>query len=155
MDDDERSELPEPVGIRRVPPLTPTPIHERHVLMRLPRSAQPREVNTIVLPGVDLDRDLADVMRGDCWYDSATRRIWVNGRLYGQHDDGQLYPMQGIGLVQIDRQTFRALRTFRRYNGLTERALFEIERDPYITDDQRDRAIRLWRVREDRERNGP
>ena len=71
----------------------------------------------------------------------------MNGRLYGQHDTGQLFPIRGSGFVEMERQTHRALGIIRQYNGDMGRAIFEIDSDPYITSAQRDEAIRIWMIR--------
>lgn len=147
-DDSDEQTPPGVTGIRRVPPIAPLPIDDRHRLMRMPKNAPSKERNTIVLPEMDLGGDLDAIRRGACWYDASMRRVWVNGRLYGQHDTGQLFPMRGEGFVELDRQTYRALVTFREYNGVNDGSLHRISKNPHISNEQRDMAVRIWRIRE-------
>lgn len=113
------------------------------------------ERNSMILPGFDHQSDLDAIRNGEGWFDPATRQIWVNGHMYGQHDDGQLYPMSGDNVVEWDRGTTSAFKVLRQYNGVTEKALNQIDRAPHISDDQRDEAIRVWRLREQAKRSQP
>lgn len=139
-------------GVRRVPPIPPRPVNDRHVLMRLPKDSPSRGRNTIVLPEVDLAGDLRAIQRGGGWYDASRREVWVNGRLYGQHDTGRLFPIRGDGFVELDRQTYRALVALREYNGVNPDSLYHLGKNPHITAEQRDRAIHIWRIREEAKR---
>ena len=49
-------------GVRRVPPIPPRPVNDRHVLMRLPRRPVSKDANTIVLPDVDLVGDMISIL---------------------------------------------------------------------------------------------
>ncbi|MGC4106095.1 MAG: hypothetical protein QM753_07030 [Thermomicrobiales bacterium] len=139
-------------GVQRILPITPSPVHPRHILMRMPKTARAKEANTIVLPEVDLAADFDAIKRGEGWFDGATRRVWIHRRLYGQKETGLLFPIRGEGFIEMDRQTYTALTTFRLYNGVNARSLHQVNRDPYITDEQRDVAIGIWELREHAER---
>jgi hypothetical protein len=149
-DPDPASEPPPIDGlwVRDVPPIPITPISRRHELLRMSAGAPPKGANTIVLPEVDLRGDLDAIRRGEAWYDRHTRRIWVRGRLYEHKPHGTLFPIRGEGFVELDRQTYKALRLFRRYNEIHPDALRELSLNPDVTDEQRDTAIRLWSIRE-------
>jgi len=156
---DPDSQPPSPpidgVWVREAPAIPITPISRRHELLRMSAGAPPKEANTIVLPEVDLRSDLEAIRLGKAWYDRRTRRIWVRGRLYEHKPNGTLFPVRGAGFVELDRQTYKVLRVFRRYNGIDPEALHEIGLNPDVTDEQRDAAIRLWRIREQAQRERP
>jgi hypothetical protein len=104
--------------------------------------------NSLIEPWVDVQADIDAINAGDGFYDPATRRVWVNGRLYGLHDSGTTFPIEGEGIIPVNRPTFKALTILRRYNGVNAHSEHEIARDPVVGATDRDQAIRIWRLRE-------
>lgn len=72
----------------------------------------------------------------------------INGRTYVDKGQGRFFPKAGPGLVTVGRGVNRALILLAGYNGPTEAALNRLLHDPLITDDDRDKALDLWRLRE-------
>ncbi|HWK79522.1 MAG TPA: hypothetical protein VNP95_02080 [Thermomicrobiales bacterium] len=154
-DDSDEQTPPGVTGIRRVPPIAPRPVNDRHILMRLPKRTYFDDRNTVVLPGVDIGEDFRAIGRGHGWYNASRRETWVNGRLYGQHANGTLFPIRGEGFVEMDRQEYKALLAIRRYNGDMALALRELRSDPHISGEQQETAIRLWTIRQQAKRELP
>ena len=50
-------------------------------------------------PWVDVRADLDAINAGEGIYDPATRWIRVNGRLYGMHENGTKFPIEGDGII--------------------------------------------------------
>ncbi len=50
-------------------------------------------------PWVDVRADLDAINAGEGIYDPATRRIRVNGRLYGMHENGTTFPIEDNGII--------------------------------------------------------
>ncbi len=51
---------------------------------------------------------------GDGMYDPATRRVWVNGRMYGMHESGTTFPIEGDSIIPVNRATYKAQTILRR-----------------------------------------
>jgi len=106
--------------------------------------------NTIIEPRVDIQADLDAINRGDGIIDRHWQTIWVNGRLWGYHaDTGTIYPMEGGGFVQMTQLQFFALRVLVRYNGINPQSERMLANNPDMTDEDRDIARRIWRMREE------
>lgn len=127
--------------------------HPRHGLMSLSANHKPQAKNSIVLPSVDMEADIDAINRGEGYFDPSTGQSWINGRRYGMHSDGKTFPMDGDGVIPVNRATFRALTIIRTYNGVTDMAERRMRREKDITTDDRAEAIRLWRLREEAKRN--
>jgi hypothetical protein len=107
------------------------------------------------MPWVDVDADMDAVNRGDGYFHAGTRQTWINGRLYGMHDNGTTYPIQGEGIIPCGRETYRALIILRKYNGVNERSDREVTMSRSITEWDRHEAGRIWRLREEAEGDEP
>ena len=88
------------------------PVASRHRLESITEKSVAKRTTTVAEPGVDISKDVADIRAGLGKIDG--ERITVNGRTYGSHD-GTLYPIEGQGLHQLDRGTFKALQTMRKH----------------------------------------
>jgi len=105
-----------------------------------------REENTLYEAWVDIDADIEAINRGDGAYDAATRRVIVNGRTYGIHEDGATYPISGPGLIPVDRATTKALRILKQNGGLTGATQRRFAAEPSITREVQEAALRLWQM---------
>lgn len=121
---------------------------DRHYLNRLRLKSPSKDLTTIILPGTDVAGDLAAIRDGRAIVEGDT--FTVNGRTYGRKSNGTLYPISGEGFLgPVGRNVFKALIAYRRYNGVNESAEFEISQQAFISDEDRETARRLWRLREE------
>ncbi len=119
--------------------------HRRHRLSGFAAKSLVRDQNSLIEPWVDILADMEAINAGLGSYDSATRRVHVNRRTYGVHDNGTAFPISGEGVIQVNRGTYKALLIMRRYNGVNDRSRFEIDINDYISTTDRDDAIRNCR----------
>ncbi len=129
--------------------MTATVPNARHGVTTFTASSWNRKRNSLLEPWVDVRADLDAINAGEGDYDPATRRIWVNGRLYGMHENGTTFPIEGDGIIQISRSIYKALTIIRRYNGVNDRSEREMTQDLSISQTDRDKSIRIWRLREE------
>ena len=66
----------------------------------------------------------------------------VNGRIYGVHGNGTLFPKSGPGLYELDRGGYQALGILNKF-GNTKKAS-EIMDKSGITHDAREAALKVW-----------
>lgn len=123
--------------------------HPRHGLTSFSANHKPQAKNSIVLPSVDMQADMDALNRGEGFFDPATGQSWINGRRYGMHSDGGTFPIDGEGVIPVNRATFRALTIIRGYNGVTGMADLRMDREIDITVDDRAEAIRIWQIRKE------
>lgn len=123
--------------------------HPRHGLTSFSANHKPQERNSIVLASVDVLADIDALNRGEGLFDPATGQSWINGRRYGMHSDGKTFPMDGDGVIPVNRGTFRALTILRAYNGATDMAELRMGREKDITTHDRAEALRIWLLREE------
>lgn len=99
------------------------------------------EVNTVWLPGVDVQRDVEAIRAGEA--ERVGDRFVVNGRSYGYHSEtGRLFPDAGEGLVKLDRGGFKALGILNDH-GDTPEGRLQLERNR-ITDEALEQATEVW-----------
>lgn len=122
--------------------------HDRHRLTGFRSGSHRKAQNNLIEAWVDVQADLDAMNNGDGIYDPATRRIWVNGRMYGMHERGTTFPIEGDGIISVNRATYKALTILRRYNGVNDRSRHEISRDSAIGLADRHEAVRIWELRE-------
>lgn len=102
----------------------------------------------MIIPGYEdaIEEDRRLINAGQADRDGNT--FHINGRTYVEKGGtGTFYPIGGEGTITVDRDTHRCLSIFARYNGPTDAAFHEINRDPRINDEQRDTALDLWNLR--------
>lgn len=104
-------------------------------------------------PWVDVRADLDAINAGECIYDPATRRAWIHGRLYGIHENGTAFPIEGDGIIVVSRGAFRALQAYEEYNGINDRSEHEIGHEKGVTGEDRAVAQRIWHMRKKARRN--
>jgi hypothetical protein len=104
----------------------------------------------MIEPWVDVQAELDAINRGEGFYDAGTGRIWINGRLWGTHNDrrtGTVFPIEGEGFIQVTSIQHYAFRTFVRYNGITDQAVLQVSRVRDMTASDLDVARKLWHMR--------
>jgi hypothetical protein len=118
----------------------PTGIGRRHLFGRIRMSSPAKAQNTVVLPGVDTDTDIACIKNGRATH--LHHNLYrVNGRTYGlETPSGTVYPVRGKGFVELDKLEFTALKGLLAYGG--DRAA--AERDPRIARFHRHMTDKTW-----------
>ncbi|WP_460544312.1 hypothetical protein [Glycomyces halotolerans] len=125
----------------------PTKVGKRHLVGSIKLNSPAKEKNTIVLPTVDTDADIAAIKNGSSrWL--GNNLYEVNGRVYGiETPSGTVYPVGGEGLVEMNKLEFTAFKGLLAYGGDRNAA----ERDPkiarfhrHMTDQDWDRARRVY-----------
>ncbi|GAA2128456.1 hypothetical protein [Glycomyces algeriensis] len=119
--------------------VTPTGISKRHFLGKLQMKSPAKERNTVVLPGVDTDADIAAIKTGRAAY-VRDNLYKVNDRTYGVKPTGTVYPVRGNGFVELDKLEYTALKGLKVYKG--DRAA--AERDPQIARFSRHMTDKTW-----------
>jgi hypothetical protein len=122
-----RVELPS--GVRRIvsiidgrlhPPPTAPPIITRaprsgHFLNQLGHGTPSKKFNSIIEPWVDVDRDIRQINLGNATSSrtpGGEMAYTINGRTYGVHPGGQIYPISGRGMHQLGRKENATLKIF-------------------------------------------
>jgi hypothetical protein len=84
-----------PIRERRTParPFRASAI-DRHQLDLFSESSWTRKVNSMVLPGVSVETDIADINNGQAWW-LGNNRWEINSRVYVHKGDGTVYPESG------------------------------------------------------------
>lgn len=124
------------------------PPADRHYPNRLRLKSPSKEMTTIIVPGTDVAGDLAAIRDGRATVEGNI--YTVTGRTYGRKSNGTMYPISGEGFIgPVGRNVFKALIAYRRYNGINDRAEFEIGKQEFISGEDREVARRIWRLREE------
>lgn len=118
----------------------PTGIGKRHFFGQIRMKSPAKEKNTVVLPGVDTDADIAAIKTGHAKH-VRDNLYQVNDRTYGlETPSGSVYPVRGKGFVELDKLEFTALKGLLAHGG--DRA--EAERDPQIARFSRHMSDKTW-----------
>ncbi|MEU9498773.1 WXG100 family type VII secretion target [Streptomyces sp. NPDC048196] len=86
--------------------------NERHTIGGAGRAGKNiKEENTIILPGYsqEVEKDIAGIAEGKAAWLPDGERYEINGRTYGVHENGTVYPAKGPGFVEMDRNEYAAL----------------------------------------------
>ncbi len=77
-----------------------------------------KDKNTVIESRVDVSRDVSDINAGKARKGSESGTVtWaINGRTYGAHDNGTLYPIRGTGFHELGRGAFKALGVYNKFN---------------------------------------
>jgi len=117
--------------------------NSRHFYSSVNQNTVAKDMNSVVLPGVDMNADVSAINSGEV--ESVNGTYTVNGRTYGVHN-GTLYPMSGNGVHPLDRGAFKALGVFRTF-GMSEQTEFILGRMG-ITDLARGAALEVYLIAE-------
>jgi hypothetical protein len=123
----------------------PTSVGKRHLFGQIRMSSPAKEKNTVVLPGVETDADIAAIKNGQATHlhDNLYK---VNGRTYGlETPSGTVYPVRGKGFVELDRLEFTALKGLLAHGG--DRAA--AQRDPKIARFSHHLTDKTWETARD------
>ncbi len=112
----------------------PRPPNNRHNLNQIRRKSPAKDENTVVLPGTDVNGDIAAIKSGDATWNPETQRYELdNGRSYGMElPKGTLFPDSGPGFVELDRPQYQILKEMMHANGDLDAARGRIEQNPYL-----------------------
>ena len=118
----------------------PTRVGKRHLVGQIRLNTPAKERNTVVLPGVDTDADIAAIKSGRARH-VRDNLYEVNDRTYGlETPSGTVYPVKGDGFVELNRLQFTALKGLLAYGG--DRAA--AEKDPKIARFRRHMTDQTW-----------
>ena len=143
-----------PEGVPYVPTRNLERPHNRHFLASVGRRAQSNPGgNTMILPGVDVDKDLEDIAAGRAIIVNGSD-IHINGRVYREHQSRtpgvaalpRLIPVRGDGFEELSQREFNILKQVKGYrqDGLTrEQQLAAIRRNPNNQESEIQKAMRL------------
>jgi hypothetical protein len=100
------------------------PPNDRHFIRKVDDSTVKKDQNSVISSSVDVTADVAAIRAGSATVGQAPggeKSYTVNGRTYGAHPNGVLYPISGTGIYQLSRGAFQALAIYNKF-GLTPRA---------------------------------
>ncbi|WP_205327821.1 hypothetical protein [Glycomyces sp. YM15] len=118
----------------------PTGIGKRHFFEKIRMKSPAKEKNTLVLPGVDTEADIAAIKTGHANY-LRDNLYEVNDRVYGvETPTGSVYPVRGKGFVELDKLEYTALKGLLAHGGSRAKA----ERDPQIARFSRHMTDKTW-----------
>jgi hypothetical protein len=117
---------------------------DRHYFRNVVEGAYVDEKNTIIASSVDVNADVVAIQAGqaEAGNVSGAKTFTINGRTYGAHEDGRLYPMTGAGFTLVDRGTFKAIGVYKKFGVDTPRAEEILDRMK-MTPDQRKLAVEV------------
>ncbi|MDX2273070.1 MAG: hypothetical protein NW237_14130 [Cyanobacteriota bacterium] len=120
----------------------------RHWFNKISGSSPSKDKNTVMMPDIDVYNDVSEINEGKT---PKVQGIFTlsNGRKYSSETTSagyRLVPEEGPGFFRMDRGAYTALTIIKKYHGITEAALNEINLNPGITDSQRDEAITVYEL---------
>jgi len=120
--------------------------NERHFIRKVTQSSTPKDKNTVIESRVDISRDIRDINDGKAKKGSESGVVtWtVNGRTYGTHTDGQLYPLSGSGFHQLNRSAYKALGVYNKF-GDTKDAKAILD-NMKVSSSDRDAALKAYKA---------
>ncbi|WNG31481.1 hypothetical protein F0U62_11870 [Cystobacter fuscus] len=133
---------------RSASPLDVNPPASRHSAKKVNQKTVAKDVNTVVEPRVDMNADVAAIKEGHAAVGRAPGgdvSYTVNGRTYGAHPNGTLYPIEGDGFHTLDRDSFKALGVYNKF-GDTPRAAEIMKNMSGLRADQQQRALSVWKT---------
>lgn len=83
------------------------PRRNRHYIESINSKTPVKPENTIIMPGVDVNKDIADIKKG--LYTRLKEEYTVNGRTYKHHGD-RFYPVSGDGFITLDGREYNILK---------------------------------------------
>ncbi|RKG91220.1 hypothetical protein D7W82_01135 [Corallococcus sp. CA049B] len=91
---------------------------DRHYIRKVDQSSVAKDKNTVVETRVDVSRDVKGINDGKAkkGRESGSVTWTLNGRTYGAHDNGTLYPIRGSGFHELNRSAFKALGVYNKFD---------------------------------------
>ncbi|MEV5983959.1 hypothetical protein AB0L85_02965 [Streptomyces sp. NPDC052051] len=122
--------------------------NSRHDLSGV-KSGAPDDKNTIILPETKekVRVDIAEIAAGRADFDSVSQRYTVNGRRYAVEPHGRIFPVDGPGLVEMNRVEYTALKHIMRANGDLSKLEVMFSKAPQFRENPQavEKAIQLYR----------
>jgi hypothetical protein len=120
---------------------------DRHQLNRITPKSPAKAENTIILPETRdaVRQDIADIQAGNArWDPDSNSYVTDSGRRYKVESNGTVFPVDGPGLVQLNRAEFKALQALIAHNGDADAARASVARDPGIPPASFDKAGQVY-----------
>ncbi|MEV4345305.1 hypothetical protein AB0J83_12585 [Actinoplanes sp. NPDC049596] len=121
------------------------PANNRHNLNSIRPKNPAKGKNTVVLPGTDVEGDLAEIAAGRGTWEPRTNRYEINGRTYAVEDTGTVIPVAGPGFVNLTRSAYKVLKQLIGSDGDVRSASEALRRDPAIGDADWRSALEVFR----------
>jgi hypothetical protein len=119
----------------------------RHYAKQVDQRTVAKDVNSVLEPHINVEADIKAIRAGQAQAGRAPGGEFsysVNGRTYGMHTNGTLYPVEGVGVHTLDRASFKALGVFNQF-GDTPRATQILDKMG-IGVAERARALDVWKT---------
>jgi|GEM_PF-1192974 len=134
-------------------PATPNPVDARppatrHHAQKVNQSTFAKDINSVVEPRIDVNTDAIAIREGHAIIGRTSGgevSYTVNGRTYGAHPNGTLYPIQGDGIHTLDRASFKALGVYNTF-GNTPRAAEILKNMKGMDSAQQQKALSVWKT---------
>ncbi len=126
-------------------PVDVRPPASRHNARQVDQRTLTKETNSVVEPRVDVNADIAAIRAGraDIGRTPGGEVSYrVNGRTYGAHSNGTLYPIEGDGIHVLGRGAFKALGVYNQHGNTTRAA--QILDNMGIGATERRKALSVW-----------
>jgi hypothetical protein len=121
---------------------------DRHFYNKIKQTSVAKDVNTVILPSVDVAGDVEAINAGKAVAGKTADGVatyTVNGRTYGVEPNGTLYPISGEGLFPLDRGEYKVLSVYRKFLGDTPEAN-DVLNKMGATPEQRAAALKVWKA---------
>ncbi|QFR00074.1 hypothetical protein F9278_32365 [Streptomyces phaeolivaceus] len=122
--------------------------NSRHDLSGV-RSGRPDTENTVILPETKekVRQDIAEIAAGRAQFDPHSQRYAVNGRRYVVEPHGRIFPVDGPGLVPLNRVEYTALKSIMRVDGDMSKLQTMFSKDPKFSQNPQaiETALALYR----------
>ncbi len=128
-------------------PVNVRPPAARHYAQQVDQRTLAKDINSVIESRVDVKADIAAIRAGHARVGRTPGgevSYTINGRTYGAHANGTLYPMQGDGIHVLDRGAFKALGVYNQV-GNTPRAA-QILDYMRIGTAERAKALDIWKT---------
>jgi hypothetical protein len=119
---------------------------DRHYIRKVDQSSVAKDKNTVVESRVDVSRDVKEINDGKAkkGNESGTVTWTLNGRTYGAHDNGTLFPIRGSGFHELNRSAFKALGVYNKFDD-TPRAKEILDKMGTSQSDRKD-ALKAYKA---------
>ncbi|RKH52991.1 hypothetical protein D7X55_05595 [Corallococcus sp. AB049A] len=119
---------------------------DRHYIRKVDQSSVAKDKNTVVESRVDVSRDVKEINDGKArkGNESGTVTWTLNGRTYGAHDNGTLFPIRGSGFHELNRSAFKALGVYNKFDD-TPRAREILDKMGTSQSDRKD-ALKAYKA---------